>query len=250
MNTPKRFGMLTPSSNTLLEPVCSRMLSGVSEADSYFSRFRVTHISLAESSLRQFDFDPMLRAAELLADAEVDVIAWNGASGSWMGADVDRELCDAITANTGIPATTATLAMLDALEAMDVASCHLVTPYAPEMNELIVEQYRLAEVIAVNVEGCSLTINRDIGSVSLETIEEMFARVTAAPADAICVPCTNFPVINHIEYLEQKYGRIICDSIAAVVWKSMKLTGVDPRAVHGWGQLFQLGADLSAEVAT
>jgi maleate isomerase len=240
MNAPKRLGMLTPSSNTLLEPVSSRMLNGVSEADCYFSRFPVTHISLEQSSLRQFDFDPMLRAAELLADADVDVIAWNGASGSWMGPDIDRELCELITANTGIAATTATLAMLDAFEVLDATTCHLVTPYIPEMNTLIVGQYFDSGIVAINVEGCALTVNKDIGSVSLETIESMFGRVSEAPADVVSVPCTNFPVIENIEYLESKYGVVIVDSIAAVTWKSLKLAGVDPQVVRGWGQLFQL----------
>jgi maleate isomerase len=182
----------------------------------------------------------MLRAAELLADAEVDVIAWNGASGSWMGPDIDRELCELITANTGIAATTATLAMLDAFEALDAATCHLVTPYIPEMNTLIVGQYLDSGIAAINVEGCALTINKDIGSVSLETIESMFARVIEAPADVVSVPCTNFPVIENIEYLEGKYGVVIVDSIAAVTWKSLMLAGVDPQVVRGWGQLFKL----------
>jgi maleate isomerase len=56
----------------------------------------------------------------------------------------------------------------------------------------------------------------------------------------ISVPCTNFPVIGNIEYLESKYGVVICDSIAAVMWKSLKLAGVDPQVVRGWGRLFQL----------
>jgi maleate isomerase len=215
------------------------MLEGVDQADCYFSRFPVTHISLEESSLRQFDFDPMLRAAELLADAEVDVIAWNGASGSWMGPDIDRELCDLVTANTGIPATSATLAMLDAFEAMGASTCHLVTPYIPEMNELIVGQYRDFGITAINVEGCALTVNRDIGAVDLETIESMFARVGSAPADVISVPCTNFPVVKNIEYLEGKYNVAIVESIAAVMWKSLSLAGVDPRVVRGWGRLFE-----------
>src|ERR1700722_15559135 len=68
----KRIGMLTPSSNTLLEPVCSRMLHDVDDVECYYSRLPVTHISLAKSSTDQFDFTPMLRAAELLAHAEVD----------------------------------------------------------------------------------------------------------------------------------------------------------------------------------
>jgi hypothetical protein len=54
-------------------------------------------------------------AARLLADAEVHSIVWNGTSGAWLGIAQDRAICAAITAATGIPATTTTLALLDAL---------------------------------------------------------------------------------------------------------------------------------------
>lgn len=39
------LGMLTPSFNTVLEPVTSAMLRDVPEATAHFGRFRVTEIS-------------------------------------------------------------------------------------------------------------------------------------------------------------------------------------------------------------
>ena len=45
------LGMLTPSSNTVLEPVCAAMLRGLPEASAHFARFRVTSIALDEGSL-------------------------------------------------------------------------------------------------------------------------------------------------------------------------------------------------------
>jgi maleate isomerase len=242
MHKPKRLGMLVPSSNTLVEPVCSRMVNDVPEVDCYYSRFPVTHISLEQSSLKQFDFEPMLKAAELLAHADVDVIAWNGASGSWFGADIDRELCAQITKITGIPATTATLALLDAFERNHVKTCHLITPYIPEMNDLIMKQYKSLGIETIHYEGCALTVNWQIGSVSKEKLENMIQNVTSSPADAISVPCTNFPVINHIEYFENKYNHTIYDTIAVVVKQSMEMVGVDPSKVKGWGRLFRLNA--------
>jgi len=50
-----RLGMLTPSSNTALEPITCAMLNGVTDISVHFSRFRVTEIALSESSQRQFD---------------------------------------------------------------------------------------------------------------------------------------------------------------------------------------------------
>ena len=51
--------------------------------------------------------EPMLDAAQLLADARVDVVVWNGTSGAWQGLDRDRLLVDRIRRDLGTPATTA-----------------------------------------------------------------------------------------------------------------------------------------------
>ncbi|MFM7530446.1 MAG: Asp/Glu/hydantoin racemase, partial [Nodosilinea sp.] len=77
MGKPVRLGMLTPSSNTVLEPITQAMLVDLSGVSAHFSRFRVTEISLALPALDQFDNRALLEAAQLLADAKVDVIAWN-----------------------------------------------------------------------------------------------------------------------------------------------------------------------------
>ena len=89
----KKIGMLTPSSNTTLEPICSNMVCGLEKTVTmHYGRFSVTKISLEEDALSQFDTAPMMEASKLLADADVDVIAWNGTSGGWLGFDVDKRL--------------------------------------------------------------------------------------------------------------------------------------------------------------
>lgn len=113
-----RVGMLTPSSNTVLEGLCFRMTADLPGVSVHFSRFRVTEISLAERGLQQFDAAPMLAAADLLADAEVDAIVWQGTSGGWLGFEEDERLCASIIDATGIPATTSVLALNDALRAV------------------------------------------------------------------------------------------------------------------------------------
>ena len=129
MTKPIRLGMLTPSSNTTLEPVTTAMLASLPAVSVHFSRFPVTRIALTGDALAQFDDRPILTAAELLAHAKVDVIAWNGTSAGWLGFDTDRRLCERITAATGIPAATSMLAMNEVLSATGVRRFGLVTPY-------------------------------------------------------------------------------------------------------------------------
>src|SRR3954469_23246851 len=133
----KRLGMITPSSNSVLEPVTSAMLHGVAEVSAHFSRFRVTEIALDAAALSQFDASVMLPAADLLADAKVDAIAWNGTSASWLGMQRDRSLCEAITARTGAPATTSTLACIDAARALGAKRIGMVSPYPDDVQRRI-----------------------------------------------------------------------------------------------------------------
>src|SRR3984957_8964018 len=124
-----RLGMLTPSSNTALEPITSAMLACVEGVSVHFSRFKVTEIALSEAATRQFDHGEILRAAELLAHAKVDVIAWNGTSASWLGFDRDERLCERITEATGIRVRTTVLAYRDLFRQLAKARIGLVTPY-------------------------------------------------------------------------------------------------------------------------
>ena len=101
-----RIGMLTPSSNTVVEPVTMRLAAAHTDRLTvHFSRFPVTVISDEPRSHHQFDPAPMLAAARLLADAHVDVIVWNGTSGAWEGIEHDRELASRIQVECDIPAT-------------------------------------------------------------------------------------------------------------------------------------------------
>ena len=114
-----RLGMLAPSSNTVLEPITAAMLTGLDGVSAHFSRFRVTEIAASRRSDDQFDDAQILKAAELLADAKVDVIAWNGTSASWLGFERDEKLCERITAATGIPACSSVLAFREIFQRVD-----------------------------------------------------------------------------------------------------------------------------------
>ena len=63
------LGMLTPSSNTTLEPVTTAMLAGLPEVSAHLPRFKVTEIALSGRALAQFDLGAILAAAELLFHA-------------------------------------------------------------------------------------------------------------------------------------------------------------------------------------
>ena len=139
------LGMLTPSSNTVLEPVTTAMIAALPEVSAHFSRFKVTEIALSDSALAQFDDSEILHAAELLAHAKVDVIAWNGTSSGWLGFERDVRLCERITQATGIAACTAMLALNELLERTGAQRVGFVTPYLDDVQARINANYENAD---------------------------------------------------------------------------------------------------------
>lgn len=237
----KKIGMLTPSSNTTLEPICSNMVCGLEKTVTmHYGRFCVTKISLEKDALAQFDDGPMLAASCLLADADVDAIAWNGTSGGWLGFDVDRSLCRKIEDKTGIPATTSMLAQLKAFAEYDVKKIHLITPYTEDINELLIKEYAKSGIEVVNAVCLKQFVNRSFALVPQEKIMEMFAEVCKDPADGISVVCTNFPAMWSVPAMEERYGIPVYDTINTVVWDAMKMVGIEPRLIQGWGKLFEM----------
>jgi maleate isomerase len=230
--------MLTPSSNTTLEPVTTAMLSRLAEVSAHFSRFPVTEISLRGTALSQFDDEKILQAARLLADAHVDVIGWNGTSSGWLGFDADKLLCERITAVTGIPATTSVLALNEILAAKNARDFGLVTPYLDDVQKRIVENYQRSGFHCVAERHLGLDVNFAFASVTGEQIESMARQVAAARPQAISTFCTNLKAAPLVNDLERELSIPIYDTIATVVWKSLRIAGVDTRRVSGWGSLF------------
>lgn len=236
------LGMLTPSSNTVLEPVTQAMVSGLPEVSAHFARFKVTRIALTPSALAQFDDSEILRAADLLADAEVDVIGWNGTSSGWLGFEADERLVERIRAATGIPATTSMLALNEILQRRGVRRLGYVTPYLAEVQSRIVENYERLDITCGAERHLGLAHNFSFSEVDAPTIAAMVREVAAVRPEAIAVICTNLRAAPLVERLEAELGLPIYDTIATVVWKSLTIAGVDPTRVEGWGSLFRAPA--------
>jgi maleate isomerase len=232
------LGILTPSSNTILEPVTAAILAGLPETSAHFSRFSVTRIALSDGANAQFEFEPMLAAARLLADAKVGVIAWSGTSASWLGFERDRALCDLITKETGIVACTSVLALNELLTAGSVRRLGLVSPYSREVQDAIVANYARAGIEVVAEAHAGISDNYAFSEIGDDEVGEMCRSVAKLGAEAIVIMCTNMRGARLAHELETELGIPVYDSSAAVVWQALALLGIDTRRVAGWGGMF------------
>lgn len=233
------LGMLTPSSNTVLEPVCAAMLAGLPGVSAHFSRFRVTEISLDEVALEQFRMQPMIEAASLLADARVDAICWNGTSASWLGLDRDRALCRAIFGATGIATTSSVLALEEIFRNSGVRRFGLVSPYLGSVQERIVETFWKEGFACAAERHLEIRDNHAFAGVAGDTLRDMVRAVARARPDAICILCTNLNGAPLVEALEAETGIPVYDSVATAIWGALRAAKMAPDVVKGWGRLFR-----------
>jgi maleate isomerase len=234
--------MLTPSSNTVLEPATMQIVAGLADVSVHFSRFRVTAIGLDAAALGQFDDRPMLAAAEFLADAKVDVIVWNGTSAGWLGLDADRRLCARITATTGIRACTSVLALFDIMRQRGERRIGLVTPYTDDVQAAILDCFAREGVEVIAERHLGIRDNFSFSTVSAETIAAMTGEVATVRPDAIAIFCTNLAGAALVERLEARHDIAVHDTVATAVYGALVSCGYDHRRVTGFGRLFQTAA--------
>lgn len=243
MSNRTLLGMLTPSSNTTLEPVTTRMLAELPEASAHFARFKVTEIALSGNALAQFDLTGILAAAELLSHARCPVIGWSGTAAGWLGFEADRHLCEAIERQTGARACTSVLALNEIFALTGVRRFGLVSPYRDDVQAAIVANYARAGFECVAERHLGLQDNFSFSEVTAEQLRSMLREVMRGPAstrpDALTIFCTNLAGAPLVEEMEQELGVPIYDSTATVVWKALRLAGADTRRVTRWGRLFR-----------
>lgn len=237
------FGMITPSSNTILEPVTTAILTDIPNVSAHFSRFRVTQIGLSKEALGQFQAHELLSAADLLMDAKCEVIGWNGTSASWVGFDSDEKLCQQIEQQTGAKACTSVLALNEALQKTQIKRLGLITPYTTDVQQAIMKNYAEIGIQCID-HHFGISENYAFSEITHDQIRAAVDAMMSLPIDkrpeAITVLCTNVGAAPLAEEIEATYGVPLFDSISVIVWKTLRLAGIDPRLVKGWGKLFQI----------
>jgi maleate isomerase len=232
-----KIGHITPSSNTVVEPMTVLMSREYDDRVSHhFARIKVEAISLDPKHTSQFDAEAMLAAAELLADAAVDAIVWNGTSGGWNGIAADQQLCALISERTGIPTSTTTLAQLELLQRTGFGRAGLAVPYTDDVTARIVETLRGAGVEICGVANASVSDNREMAHVSETTTRSLVQDADRPEAECILLYCTGVAGAHLVEDLEQDLGKPVFDSVAVSLWKGLELVGIASQ-LTGWGSL-------------
>ena len=235
----KKIGFIVPSSNTALEPITVSMTSQLSNLVSlHFSRVEVKTINTDKENVGQFAPHKMIAGAELLGDANLDAILWNGTSGSWSGAGLPAEhaLAAGIKQATGIAASTSTLAQLEVLKHYGIKKFSLTGPYVDGPMQGLVDFYTGLGYEVLATSQMDETLNTVFGNTPLARIKRLIRECDHPDAECVVVACTNWPAAPVVEEMEKELGKPVFDSVCVTLWKALRMVDVEI-VLHGWGAL-------------
>ncbi|WP_435180896.1 maleate cis-trans isomerase family protein [Halorussus sp. AFM4] len=230
-----RLGLVVPSSNTTAEPEFRAMAPPETTV-------HAARMPLEDVTADRLDemADGAERAAELLSHADVDGVAYACTTGSLLhGTGFDAELESRLSALTGAPAVATALSVTRALEALDVETLAVVTPYASELDELEREYLDESGFDVVSIDGRGLVDNTAIGDLTESDAERQVR--SAVPhdrdVDGVFVSCTNYRSVAALEPLEAELGVPVISSNAATAWDLGNRLDVSPRLDSSLGDV-------------
>ena len=179
-------------------------------------------------------------AAGLLAGADVDVIVFACTAGSLVkGVGYDQEIIDRLHHQTGLPVTTTTTGVVDALKILDIKKVVVTTPYQDEVNEA---EKAFLEGNGFNIVGFGCVESaapKFVPQIHPEEMYKLTKETFSEDADGVFISCTGLHVDGIIELLEADLKRPVVASNQATLWSALRKINVYEE-IEGLGKLFEL----------
>ena len=231
-----KIGLIVPSTNTINEPEFWRLApQGVTI---HTGRATLLGKATEESYFRMAEAVKV--AADDLATAEVDVVAYGCTSGSIICSLQD--IVDDLKQRTGVPAVATAGAVVAALRARGSKCVAVATPYVDFVNESerrFLQDYgfEVASLHGLRL-GETQEERRGIGRVPPEHVYRMARACDRPEADTIFISCTNLATIDVIARIEADLGKPVVTSNQACFWACLRLLAL-PDRIEGYGRLLE-----------
>jgi arylmalonate decarboxylase len=183
--------------------------------------------------------DRIVPAAHALAGRGAQAIALMGTSLTfYKGAAFNQSLACSIHRATGLPSTTMSTAVVEALRAVAASRVAVATAYNEEVTGLL-KTFLIESGFEVPcAAGLGLERIGEAGIIPPPDLQEFAAGVfRAAPsADALLVSCGGFRTLELIAPLERACGVPVISSMPHALWAGVRLLGL-PATAPGFGRL-------------
>ena len=241
---PRLLATILPSANTVVERTTQAVLRDLPGVVPIFTR--VAKRGAVDPFPDGYDWEAMMQAAELLADAKPDALIWSASKGAVIGLDHARALVRPVREATGLPCATSGLALLRALEVLGASRVALIGPH-PAAYNLRAARGLAAEGIEMVAEASlGITDNLAYASVGYAAVADLARQVARPGVQAIILWNTNCAGAPIAAALEAETGIPLLDATALGVWGGLGAAGIAETPGPEWGRLFTLDARGSA----
>ncbi|MER5319022.1 maleate cis-trans isomerase family protein [Streptosporangium roseum] len=237
----RKFGVIAPSTNTIVEPDFYRMT--VPGVTAHFGRIHIRDQNMAgdEGMERLLDQirEEIGAACERVLTCEPDYMVMGmSAETFWGGVEGNRRFVEQIHAITGLRVATGAEACERALNLYGARSIGVVTPYQPVGDENVVRFFSEIGFDVVAIKGLRCPTAVSIAHVTESTLRGALAEVDLAGVDAIVQCGTNLSMVGLADEAERRLGKPVIAINAATWWMALRDNGIQDK-VYGAGRLLR-----------
>ena len=238
----KKFGVISPSTNTIVEPDFNDMrVPGVT---SHTSRIWIRDQNLSnnaafEALLKQIRVEIEFAVQRVMTSQPDYMVMGMSAETFWGGVAGNRAFIRDIKEWTGgLGVATGAEACEKALGLFNAKRIGVVTPYQPIGDENVIKFFNEIGFEVVHIKGLKCPTAVDIAHVSEDELRQALIDVNDDSVDALVQAGTNLSMVRLADEAERWLGKPVIAINAATWWMALRENGIEDK-LHGFGSLLR-----------
>jgi maleate isomerase len=237
----KKFAVIIPSTNTIVEPDFYRM--SVPGVTAHASRIYIRNQNLSSDDAFLGLLDQIREeighAVVRVKTCEPDYMVMGmSAETFWDGVDGNRKFKERIESLSGLRVATGAEACERALQVFKAKRIGVVTPYQPIGDKNVVRFFGDLGVEVVKIKGLKCPTAVAIAHVTEDTLRSALREVDGDSIDALVQVGTNLSMLSLADEAERWLGKPVIAINAATWWYALRENDIRDR-IHGCGSLLR-----------
>jgi len=181
----------------------------------------------------------MEQAARVLDYEEVDTITIGGTPPLLRnGFDTPDRVVEEFERKFRKPVSSTPRSEINAMRSLGIRKLLLITPFKPELNEMIKKYLEYKNFQVVHVKGAGIQKNSDLVKFSGQQLYKLVkdaVHEAKGAFDGVHINCPRWPVVDMVETFETDLSVPVVSTCQALVWEALNMLGVKevkPRSGH------------------
>ena len=238
----KKFGVLAPSTNSIVEPDFNRM--GVPGVTPLFSRIHIYDQDLsteAQMEKLRVQLDESLDyAIDLVCTAEVDYMVMGMSAETFWGGVAGNDYFKARVKERsgGLEVATGAEGCQKVLNSYNVKSISVVTPYQENGDREVINYFEEIGFEVKKLIGLKRPTAVSIAHTTEDELRDALIELNESGAEAIVQVGTNLSMVRLAAEAERWFHKPVVAINAATWWMSLRENGINDK-LYGFGRMFE-----------